>query len=163
MITLLKAVPQDILIMAILLAVNIFLLIIVICLYAKVGRLLKGKDAKTLEDTILHMDAELKDAKWFRKEMEKYLQNVETRLKQSIQGVETIRFNPFKGTGDGGNQSFAISFVNEKGDGVILSSLYSRERVSVFAKPIKSGKSEYGLTEEEKESLTRAIKNIKRI
>ena len=47
--------------------------------------------------------------------------------------------------------------LNEEGDGVVLSSLYSRERMSVFAKPIKGGKSEYELTGEE----TNAIKKAK--
>ena len=46
--------------------------------------------------------------------------------------------------------------LNEEGDGVVLSSLYSRERMSIFAKPIKNGKSEYELTEEEKKLLEKA-------
>jgi len=46
--------------------------------------------------------------------------------------------------------------LNEDGDGVVFSSLYSRERMSIFAKPIKNGKSEYELTEEEKEALKKA-------
>ena len=46
--------------------------------------------------------------------------------------------------------------VNEDGDGVVFSSLYSRERMSVFAKPIKNGKSEYELTSEEKNVLDKA-------
>jgi len=46
--------------------------------------------------------------------------------------------------------------VNENGDGVVLSSLYSRERMSIFAKPVKNGKSEYELTTEEKEVLEKA-------
>jgi hypothetical protein len=46
--------------------------------------------------------------------------------------------------------------LNEEGDGVVLSSLYSRERMSVFAKPIKNKKSEYELTVEEKAVLDQA-------
>jgi hypothetical protein len=141
-----------------LIVANVILTVTVILLYIKVKNLLKGKDAKTLEDTIIGMESRLKDMAWFRSEMEKYLESVELRLKKSIQGVETIRFNPFKGTGDGGNQSFATTLINEKGDGVIFSSLYSRDRVSVFAKPVKNGGSEYGLTEEEKSSLATAKK-----
>ncbi|NIT70429.1 DUF4446 family protein, partial [candidate division KSB1 bacterium] len=59
-------------------------------------------------------------------------------------GVGTVRFNPFKGTG--GGQSFAAAFLSEHGNGVVISTLYSRERVSVFAKPIQSFASEYELT-----------------
>ena len=46
--------------------------------------------------------------------------------------------------------------LNEEGNGVVLSSLYSRERMSIFAKPIKNGKSEYELTEEESKSFQHA-------
>ena len=76
-------------------------------------------------------------------------------------GVETVRFNPFKGDGSGGNQSFSTAFVNEEGDGVVISSLYSRERVSVFAKPVKKMSSEYEMTAEEKESLQKAKEAIR--
>ena len=61
------------------------------------------------------------------------LQNL---LENNIQNIEVVRFNPFKDEGMGGDQSFAISFLDKKGNGVIMSSLYSREKVSVFAKPI---------------------------
>ncbi|MCX6747604.1 MAG: DUF4446 family protein, partial [Candidatus Nomurabacteria bacterium] len=73
------------------------------------------------------------------------------KSKKSISGLETLRFNPFPDQGS--NQSFAISMLNEEKDGVVISSLYSRERMSVFAKPIKKGKSEYELSDEEKEVL----------
>jgi len=46
--------------------------------------------------------------------------------------------------------------LDEEGNGVVLSSLYSRERMSIFAKPIKGGRSEYDLTAEEKEALNKA-------
>ena len=45
---------------------------------------------------------------------------------------------------------------NEEGDGLVISSLYARERMSVFAKPIKNGKSEYELTQEEIEVINKA-------
>ncbi len=137
-------------------AICLLLFVLVIQLTVRVNRLLKGKDAKTLEDTILRTENRVADLEHGKVEVESYLKNVEVRLKKSIQGVETIRFNPFKGTGDGGSQSFATSLISEKGDGVILSSLYTRDRVSMFAKPVKNFKPEFELTEEEKESLEKA-------
>ena len=46
--------------------------------------------------------------------------------------------------------------LDEEGDGLVISSLYSRERMSIFAKPIKNNKSEYELSMEEKEALSKA-------
>jgi hypothetical protein len=94
----------------------------------RMRRLLSGKNAQSLEDSFLAIRKELHEEKQFTKDMEEYLTSVERRLKKSIQSVETVRFNPFKGTGSGGNQSFSAAFVNEKGDGVILTSMYARDR-----------------------------------
>ena len=53
-------------------------------------------------------------------------------------------------------QSFAVALLSENGDGAVLSSLYARDRMSVFAKPVKNFSSEFEMTEEEKEVLARA-------
>lgn len=127
----------------------------------RLTRLLRGKSGKNLEDVIVANAADLNRFKQFRKELEIYLETVEKRLHQSVRGVGTVRFNPFKGTGDGGNQSFASAFIDEQGNGVVLSSLYLRERISVFAKPLRDGKSEYELTGEEREAIKLAEQKLK--
>ncbi len=119
-------------------------------LEVKLHRMLKGKNGASLEDSIVSAHENLERLNDFQKEVINHFINVEKRLGRSIQAVETIRFNPFKGTGEGGNQSFATSFVSENGDGVVISSLYSRERVSVFSKPLGKFVSKFELTEEEK-------------
>ena len=86
----------------------------------------------------------------------KTLETVEKRLKRSVQAVGTVRFNPFRGDGSGGNQSFASAFVSEKGDGVVISSIYSRDLVGIYAKPVENGVSRFELTQEEKEAVTKA-------
>jgi hypothetical protein len=125
------------------------------------NRLLKGKNAKDLEDSFRVIEKEYKQMKNFRNAMGGYLKTVEGRLGKSIQGVETIRFNAWKGTGDGGNQSFASAFLSEKGDGVVISSLHHRDRVSIFAKPLKNFESEFGMTNEEKTAVDKAKEQIK--
>ena len=72
-----------------------------------------------------------------------------------IQKIGLVRFNPFKGT-SGSNQSFAAAFLDESGDGAVISSLYSREHVSTYAKPVKNLVSEYDLTPEEKDAINQA-------
>ncbi|HEU0085436.1 MAG TPA: DUF4446 family protein [Candidatus Paceibacterota bacterium] len=113
-----------------------------------------GKKAKDLEETILSMQDQIAKLETAKAKFEKEIAIIEAKLKKSIRGLETIRFNPFPDQGS--NQSFAIGLLNEEGDGVVLSSLYSRERMSVFAKPIKKGDSTYELTAEEKDALERA-------
>lgn len=126
----------------------------------RMSRLLRGKSGRDLEEVINRHAAQLEQFKQFRKEVEQYLKNVEKRLGRSVQGVGTVRFDPFRGTGDGGRQSFASAFVDEAGDGVVLSTLHTRERVGVFAKPLKSGASEYELTQEEKDAIKLAQQKL---
>lgn len=82
------------------------------------------------------------------------IDSINERLAKAIQRVHTVRYNPFKD--QGGNQSFATCFMDENGDGLVISSLYSRDKVSVYAKPLVDGKSEYELSQEEKESIDKA-------
>jgi hypothetical protein len=133
----------------------------IVRLEIKVHKLLRGKNAKSLEDTILHNLESVNKLKEFQKDAIDYFENIENRLQRSIQSIETVRFNPFKGTGEGGNQSFSTTFINEKGDGVVLSSLYSRDRISIFSKPLEKFDSNFELTDEEKNVVESAKKKIK--
>ncbi len=132
----------------------------IVKLEIRMKNLLRGQDGKSLETTIFATQKDVQSLEKSKNQIETYLKNVEQRLQQSIQNIETIRFNPFKGSGEGGNQSFAIALLNEKGDGVVLSSLYARERMSVFAKPIKNSVSEFELTNEEKEAIKRKMSHV---
>ncbi len=138
--------------------VLIFLIVWIIGLEKKIRKFTYGKNGKSLEDSMLTIKANLNDLEKFRKDMEDYLIQVEKRLRRSTQGIETVRFNPFKGEGLGGNQSFATAFLDENGDGLVMSSLYARDRVSIFSKPIKKYASEFELTDEER----KAIDNVKK-
>lgn len=117
----------------------------------RLKKLFRGQNAKNLEQIIASLDEELQKLNLSRREIEKYLETVETRLRKSVQNVNTVRFNPFENSGS--NQSFAVAFLNEKNDGVVISSLYSRDKVSVYAKPIRNGHSNYPLSEEERKAI----------
>ncbi len=120
----------------------------------RLKRFFLGKKGKDLEDAINAVERSVSELREAKERTEKETAKMNRKLAESIRGLGTVRFTPFPG--EGGNQSFAIGMLNEKGDGVVLSSLYSRERMSVFAKPVKGGKSEYELSAEEKEALEKA-------
>jgi hypothetical protein len=120
----------------------------------RLKRFFLGKKAKDLEDTLVALEVDIAKLKKAKEESEKNIIEINAKLKKSIRGLETLRFNPFPDQGS--NQSFAVGMLNENGDGLVFSSLYSRERMSIFAKPVKGGKSEYELTNEEREVLQKA-------
>jgi hypothetical protein len=99
----------------------------------------------------------LKEFNQLKKEFDKILKEFEIlkeKEKFNIQKVGIVRFNPFKEVG--GNQSFSIALLDGKDDGVVLTSLYTREGNRIFAKPIKNGNSEFPLLDEEKEAINLA-------
>lgn len=128
----------------------------VFVLERRMKNLLAGKDAKSLEGTICELGKNIRLLEKFQLDTTSYLTEADKRIKRSIQGVETVRFNAFKGTGEGGNQSFAIALLSEDGDGTVISSLYARDRMSVFAKPVKNFNSEFEMTAEERDTVERA-------
>lgn len=140
--------------------VIVILFIWIIWLQNKLGKLLVGK-SKNLDESFASLTKEIKDLKKFQITAEETFKKNDARLKKTVSGLETVRFNPFKGDGSGGNQSFATAFLNEEKNGVIISSMYSRDHVSIFSKPIKNLVSEYELTNEEKEALNKARDSIK--
>ena len=79
---------------------------------------------------------------------------VEDQGMRAVQHVGVVRFNPFEDTG--GNQSFALALLDSKGDGVVMSSLHSRQATRIYLKPIVSGRSETALSDEETEALRKA-------
>lgn len=137
--------------------ITLLLIIWVLSIEFRLKKFFKGKKAQDLESVLNDLNNDLKKLDVSKNEIEKYLQTVERRLKISIQHVGILRFNPYELSGS--NQSFAIAFLNENGDGVVISSLYSREGVRTYAKPIKKYASEYALSDEENEAIKKAKTN----
>ena len=74
----------------------------------------------------------------------------------SIQKVGFLRFNPFQDTG--GDQSFILTLLDRDNNGVLISSLYARGGVRIYAKNIERGKAKHPLSKEEKEVLEETIR-----
>ena len=144
--------------LATLTVITLALSVWVFVLERRIKKLLAGKDAQSLEGVIATLGADIRALEKFQSDTTSYITDADKRIKRSIQGVETIRFNAFKGNGEGGNQSFAIALLSENGDGTVISSLYARDRMSVFAKPIKNFTSELEMTEEERDAIKRATR-----
>lgn len=131
-------------------------------LHGKLQKFLLGSTTENLPESLALLNSSVKGLEHFKSEVETYLAAVEGRLRRSTQAIHTVRFNPFKGTtGSGGSQSFATAFLDEQKNGVIISSLYAREHVSIFAKPVVKGVSEYELSHEEREALEGALRMVK--
>mgnify|MGYP001564877988 FL=1 len=114
-----------------------------------------GNDAKSLEDVLVLLRKEMMEARRTLQDVDQRLGEARERLKGSVQNVGIVRFNPFRDAG--GDQSFCIALLDEGKNGVVISSLYARDGVRVYGKPIVAGASTYQLSEEEKQAITKAV------
>ncbi len=138
---------------------SLLALLLLFVLERRLNRLLMGRSG-SLEETLNVLSREMKEMREFRGEIEKYLKLSEMRLRGSVQGVGIVRFNPFSGEGQGGNQSFSAAFLDEYGSGVVLSTLYARDRVGVYGKPLEGGRSTFELSNEERQVIQKAKESI---
>jgi Protein of unknown function (DUF4446) len=80
---------------------------------------------------------------------------LELRSRGSLQHVGMVRFNPFEDTGS--DQSFAIALLDDRRDGLVISSLHGRTTTRVFAKPVENGSSRHTLSDEESQAIQIAL------
>lgn len=77
--------------------------------------------------------------------------------KKHLQRIGFQRYNPFTDTG--GDQSFSLCLLDENGDGIMVSSLHSRENTRLYSKKIEGGKAQNQvLSKEELEVIKQALK-----
>lgn len=153
---------QDIITLA-LIAIAFLLLALSAYLYSEISKLKKsaavlfaGKKAVNLEEVILGQVEKSKELESAITALKDADQRILQQLSFAVQKVGMLRFNPFGN--EGGNQSFAVAMLDNNNTGVIILSLYSRDGVRIYAKPVKEGKSEYQLSKEEEEALEAAMK-----
>ena len=109
------------------------------------------KEPENFEEILIRFQDLKKDFEKISKEMAILKKN----SKFSIQKVGMVRFNPFSEIG--GDQSFSIALLDANNNGVVITSLYARGGNRVYGKPIKTGLSDYSLSEEENRAIEKAI------
>lgn len=141
----------------------LFILIIIIWnifLQQRFNRLIKGSNKATIEDSLINIYKYIDTTNKEYKDISNNIKILESKMKKSPRGFGIVNFKAFDGIKSGGSNSFAIAFVNDVGDGIVLSTFHARDRVNVFSKEIKKFKSEILLSEEEKSALTKAQESL---
>lgn len=123
-------------------------------------RLIKGSNKKTIEDSLVNIYKYIENSNEESKKINSALKILESKMKKSPRGFGIVNFKAFDGIKSGGSNSFAVAFVNDGGNGIVLSTFHARDRVNVFSKEINNFKSDLMLTEEEKQALTKAQESL---
>ncbi|MGB9618925.1 MAG: DUF4446 family protein [Armatimonadota bacterium] len=144
-------------------ALSVILLIVVGCLSRRLARLGRRYNTKLTDATA----GEIVDC---LTQQTNAIERIELRLdeiarKQAeqdkaiagcMQRMGLVRFDAFDDVG--GEQSFAVVFLDGNGNGVAMSSLYGRQDSRLYAKAIFNGRSERTLSDEEQAALDMALR-----
>lgn len=87
-------------------------------------------------------------------ELEAHVHGLGDKVAQTLQHVAVVRYDAF---GDmGGRMSFSAAVLDDRGDGMVLSSIHARGESRTYAKAVLGGRSEVTLTPEEQQALAAA-------
>ncbi|MBE5889494.1 MAG: DUF4446 family protein [Lachnospiraceae bacterium] len=113
-----------------------------------------GKDAKSLEDTLIKRLDEVEHLLKANAENEKNIKKIFKNMKFTYQKVGLVKYDAFHEMG--GKLSFSLALLNETNNGFVLNAVHSREGCYTYIKEIIDGNSVLVLAEEEQEALDMA-------
>ncbi|HCW72443.1 MAG TPA: DUF4446 domain-containing protein [Clostridiaceae bacterium] len=151
--------PIIILIIATLFIILIFLSISLLISNKRMKKrynlLMKDADKNSLEDMIRSyqrkIDTSYVDTKLAIEEL-KLLSN---QINHCIQKVGVVRYKAFEDIGS--DLSYSVAMLDNKNDGVVITSIFGRNMSTSYAKPISNGTSKYALSDEETFAMNKAL------
>lgn len=136
------------------LLLSISLLISVRKLRTHYDSLTKGIDPKTLTNALQGIQGSIAELSRIQGVSKTDIQKLKEASKLHIQHVTLKRFNPFGDTG--GDQSFILAILDGNKDGVVITSLHSRENTRFYVKSVNGGVGiEHPLSDEEQKIINR--------
>ena len=139
--------------------VSIIILIITLCKFKKLNRrvdqLTRGKDTESLEDIILSYLKRVESLEEGEEITRAALNAIKDNLKITYQKLALVKYDAFREMS--GALSYSLALLDKENNGVLISSMYSREGCYTYAKDVIKGECKINLSEEEAEALKQAI------
>lgn len=143
-------------------AIILVLLIMNIVALVKIGKMKKryqafmeGKDAKSLEDSILSRFREVDELKVSQELQNSDIEALKATILKTYQKFGLVKYDAFNEMG--GQLSFSLAMLDKKNNGFLLNTVHNRGGSYTYVKEIFDGKSEINLSEEEEEALNKAV------
>jgi len=120
--------------------------------------LFDGQPSESAENILLRHSEEINTLDAEIQELFEISNKLHQLGQKGLHRIGFVRFNPFKDVGS--NQSFSLALLDGKNNGVVVSSLHTRDASRVYAKPIENSTSPTPLTDEEKKALSLANQQV---
>src|SRR5690554_2662814 len=148
--------------------ITVMIIVFIILIFLSIGLLVSNRKLKkrynlmmqdadkgSLEDMIKayqrKVDTTYVDTKLAVEEI-KLLSN---QISHCIQKVGVVRYKAFEDVGS--DLSYTVAMLDNKNDGVVITSIFGRNMSTSYAKPISKGTSKYTLSDEETYAMNKAL------
>ncbi len=121
----------------------------------RLQRLTAGATGASLERVLMDHLARVEEVDTRQRQVEQRVSALEGQIPLCVQRVGLVRYDAFEDVG--GQQSFSLAMLDAQQNGIVLTSVYSRTDVRVYAKAIRQGAPSHPLSEEEMEALRSAL------
>ena len=119
---------------------------------------MKGKDGKSLEQSLKDKFEEAEAVLKFTKQNRTEIRELNRKLETNYQKVGIVKYDAFNEMG--GKLSFALAMLDGNDSGWIINAMHSREGCYTYVKEIVKGESYVELAEEEAEARTQQMLNV---
>lgn len=143
------------LLIIILMILNIVSLTKIGNLRKKLERFTEGKDGETLEEEIFNSLEKTLELDESNKDTRAELVKLRRVQRYSYQKMGIVRYNAFNDLS--GNLSYAVCLLNQRNDGMVINSVYSREGSYSYIKTVKGGIADVPLSPAEQRAMDQAI------
>lgn len=137
----------------------IILLIVVLCKLKnqkrRIDALTRGKDTESLEDVLVNFFERIENLEEGEEITRAALGAIKDNLKKTYQKKGLVKYDAFREMS--GALSYSLALLDKENNGVLISSMYSREGCYTYAKDVKDGVCDINLSEEEAEALKQAV------
>ena len=121
----------------------------------RIDSLSRGKDTESLEDIILSFFERVESLEEGEEMTRAALSAIKDNLRITYQKKGLVKYDAFREMS--GALSYSLALLDKENNGVLISSMYSREGCYTYAKDVKNGKCKINLSEEEAEALKQAV------
>ncbi len=138
-------------IVVILAVTTITLLVHVNKLGKRITALTRGVTKDNLEELLVDCMSRLEHSERRIDGVEHATGVLQAQIPACIQRVGLVRYDAFEDVG--GQQSYSVAMLDASGDGIVLTSVFSRMDIRVYAKAVKGGRASHPLSNEEAQAI----------
>lgn len=139
--------------------ISIILMIVSLCKLKKLRRrmdaLTRGKDTESMEDIMLNFFERIETLENHESQTNHHIKEMKETLRSTYQKSALVKYDAFREMS--GALSYSLALLDQENNGVLISSMYSREGCYTYAKDVENGKCKINLSEEEEEALKQAV------